>query len=118
MSLDFIFADELGQISAKEISLYDIILQNIRGSTTFMGGILIIGTLDHLQIQPINGRLFLTSNYIATCFKMIILKHSIRATRSDYVALKSLLDEIIKILMNILNYCYNLDKHHLKYLLM
>ena len=96
MSLNLIFADELGQISAKEISLYHIILRNIRGSITFMGGILEIGTLDHLQNQPIHGRPFLTSNFIATCFKMIALKNSIRAIESDYVALKSLVRQDYK----------------------
>ena len=45
--MNSIFRDELGQISAEELSLYDKI-----SFTTFMGGILIIGTLDHLQIQP------------------------------------------------------------------
>jgi hypothetical protein len=43
----------------------------------FMGGVLLIGTLDHLQIQPINGRPFLTANAIIPGFKMIALKHSV-----------------------------------------
>ena len=30
-----IFADELGQISAEEFSVYDIILRNIRGSQLY-----------------------------------------------------------------------------------
>ena len=90
LSMHVIFADELGQISAEEFSVYDIILRNIRGSSTFMGGILLIGTLDHLQIQPINGRPFLTASVIIPCFKMIALKHSVRAVGSEYVELQSL----------------------------
>jgi predicted GIY-YIG superfamily endonuclease len=90
MSLHVIFADELGQISAEDISMYDIILRHIRGSNMFMGGVLLIGTLDHLQIQPINGRPFLTANAIIPCFKMIALKHSVRATGSEYIELQSL----------------------------
>ena len=90
LSLNVLFADELGQLSAEELSIYDIILRNVRGSKTFMGGILIIGTLDHLQIQPINGRPFLTANAIIPCFKMISLKNTVRATGSEYVELQSL----------------------------
>jgi predicted GIY-YIG superfamily endonuclease len=90
LSLHIIFADELGQISAEEIALYDIILRNIRGSTTFMGGILVIGTLDHMQIQPINGRPFLTANAVIPCFKMIALSHSVRVSGSEYLELQSL----------------------------
>ena len=90
MSLHVIFADELGQISAEDISMYDIIFRHIRGSNMFMGGVLLIGTLDHLQIQPINGRPFLTANAIIPCFKMIALKHSVQATGSEYIELQSL----------------------------
>ena len=90
LSVNILFADELGQLSAEELSLYDIILRHVRKSTVFMGGVLIIGTLDHLQIQPINGRPFLTANCIIPCFKMVSLRHSVRATGSQYVELQSL----------------------------
>ena len=90
LTLNVIFADELGQISAEEFALYEMILRNVRNSTVFMGGILIIGTLDHLQIQPIHGRPFLTANSIIPCFKMVALRHTVRATGSLYVELQSL----------------------------
>ena len=90
LSLNIIFADELGQLSAEELALYDIILRQVRNSTSFMGGVLLIGTLDHLQIQPIHGRPFLTASGIMTCFKMVALKHSVRAIGSQYVRLQSL----------------------------
>ena len=90
LSVNIFFADELGQLSAEELSLYDIILCNIRIPTVFMGGILLIGTLDHLQIQPIHGRPLLTANCITPCCKMVSLRHSARATGSRYVELQSL----------------------------
>ena len=31
-------------------------LRQVRGSNSFMGGIVMVGTLDHLQIQPIDVR--------------------------------------------------------------
>ena len=55
-----------------------------------MGGILLIGTLDHLQIQPIHGRPLLTANYIIPCFKMVSLRHSVHTTGYQYVELQSL----------------------------
>ena len=90
LSLNVIFADELGQLSSEDLSLYDIILRHVRGSNIFMGGIIIIGTIDHLQIQPIHGRPFLTGNSIIPCFKFIALQHSVRATGTEYVKLQSL----------------------------
>lgn len=40
-SFNIIFLDNLGQISFEEIYLYDIILQYIRDSSTFMGRIIL-----------------------------------------------------------------------------
>ena len=67
----------MGQLSAEEFSVFDIILRHIRKNNLFFGGILIIGTLDHMQIQPIGGRPFLISNSIIPCFNMISLKASV-----------------------------------------
>ena len=44
-----------------------------------MGGLLIISTIEHTQIKPIEGRPFLTSSHIISCFRMVELKHSVRA---------------------------------------
>jgi hypothetical protein len=52
MSLDVIIADELGQLSAEFVATINIILCKLRGTTTLFGGILLIGSLDHTQIQP------------------------------------------------------------------
>ena len=61
------------------IALLNKILQYIRGNNIFMGGLLIISTLDHKQLQPVSGRPFLVSAYIISCFRFVILKHSVRA---------------------------------------
>ena len=56
-----------------------------------MGGVLPLGTLDHMQIQPANNqRLFLTSNSIILCYKMVVLKHSVRSTVDVYLEVRSL----------------------------
>ena len=45
-----------------------------------MGEVLIISTMDHTQLQPVNGRPFLLSTHVITCFKMIKLECSVRAS--------------------------------------
>ena len=77
-SLNSICGDEFGQISSELFATFDMIFRTIRNSNMFFGGVLILGTLDHLQIQPIDGRPFLTSNSIISCFKMAKLDHSVR----------------------------------------
>ena len=39
-----------------------------------MGVFFIIGILDHLQIQPIDGRTFILANSIIPCIEMVSLK--------------------------------------------
>ena len=78
--LDVIVADELGQLSAEFVATIDIILRKIRSSNVIFGGVLLIGTLDHTQIQPWEGRPFLTSPQLIPCFKMIGLKYSVRTS--------------------------------------
>ena len=78
-TLDVLFYDEIGQLSAEMLSVLDLILRTIRGSNTFFGGVLTISTMDHLQLQPVVGRPFLLSSHVLTCFKMVQLKTSVRA---------------------------------------
>ena len=60
--LHLIYAEELGQLSAKDITVYEYILRQVRGSTSFMGGFLMIWDLYHLEIQPIDGRPFILAH--------------------------------------------------------
>ena len=50
----YYFFDELAQISAQQVSAIDIIMQKERESNIPFGGVLILGTMDHIQIQPID----------------------------------------------------------------
>ena len=77
LALDVLICDELGQTFAEFWATIDIILRRIRDSNIYLGGILVIGTIDHTQIQPINGKPFLTSTHIVTCWRMVILTQSI-----------------------------------------
>ena len=50
-----------------------------------MGGISMIGTLDHLQIQPIDGRIFILAHSIIPCIKMVSLKRSLHASGDGFL---------------------------------
>ena len=127
LTLDVILADEFGQLSAEFISAIDIILRNVRNSNTIFGGVLIIGTLDHTQIQPWEGRPFLTSPQIIPTFEMVNLCHSIRTNnessqriqtiaRLNYRNFKddpSLIDEFIDLASRTFTFVDNWENEHI-----
>ena len=80
LSLDILFIDEFGQLSSELISIIDIIVRKIRNKNLFFGGILIMFTMDHTQIQPFDARPFLTSVHCLSCFRMVALETSVRAS--------------------------------------
>ena len=69
----------MGQCSAEMLATFDIIMRHVRNSNIFMGGVLILFSIDHSQIQPIDGRPFLTSCHVIPCFRMVSLEQSVRA---------------------------------------
>ena len=77
--LDVLYFDELGQASSELVSCIDMIFRLVRGSDQFFGGVLLIATIDPLQLKPIRGRPFLVSPFVLTCFRFSLLKHSVRA---------------------------------------
>ena len=79
--LDVLFVNELGQISAEMLAVLDIILRRIRDSCVFMGGVMVICTMDPLQLHPVSGRPALLSPHMITCFTVVELKHSVRASK-------------------------------------
>ena len=81
-SIDILFCEEIGQVSADFSSYIDIILLRIRNNNIY--GLLIIGKIDHKQIQPIEGKLFLTSCHIIPYFRIVELKHSAKANGDPF----------------------------------
>ena len=57
--LDILFFDEIGQLPAEIFATIEIILRRVRDSNEFMGGVIIISTMDHTQLKPVAERLFL-----------------------------------------------------------
>ena len=51
--LDVLFIDEIGQVQAELLSVIDIVLRRIRDSQVVFGGLLLIATMDHTQLQPV-----------------------------------------------------------------
>ena len=77
--LDFINLDELGVFSAEYLGIFDIILRYVRSSSSFMGGLFVFCTMDHLQLLPFKGTPILLSLYIVTDFTFHRLIESVRA---------------------------------------
>jgi hypothetical protein len=71
--------DEAGQTSAELLSTLDIILRRVRTNNTFFGGVLLLGTMDHMQLPPVRGLPFLVSSHMMSCFQMVRVKQSVRA---------------------------------------
>ena len=78
--LDVLFIDECGQLSAELLSVLDILMRRLRDSSLFMGGVLVIGTLDQVQLRPIRGLPFLLSPFILTTFSLGKLQHYVRCS--------------------------------------
>ena len=78
--VDVLLLDEVGNISAETLSCLDMIIRRVRSNNIFLGGILFICTLDHKQLQPINGKPFLVSPMVMSCFKFVCLTESVRAS--------------------------------------
>jgi predicted GIY-YIG superfamily endonuclease len=81
--LEILAIDEFGQVSAELLSIIDIILRTIRKNSLFMGGVLIIATMDHMQLPPVNGRPPLLSPHMLTSFSFRILLKSVRASQDS-----------------------------------
>ena len=80
LCLDVLICDEMEQLSADFLVVVDIILRRLRENSLYLGGLLAICTLDHLQIQSIERRPFLISTHIISYFLMVELKNSVRAS--------------------------------------
>ena len=77
VTLCILLVDEIGQLSAQILSVLDIIFRKIRKNNIFMGGVLLICTLDHRQLEPVSGDPFLTASSIVSCFDCVLLSRSV-----------------------------------------
>ena len=79
-TMDLLFVDEIGQVSAQLLSVLVMIMRKVKDNDIFMGGVLMICTMDHKQLEPVTGKPFLLSSHIVSCFSVIRLQHSVRAS--------------------------------------
>ena len=79
--LQVLCIDELGQVPSELLAVLDIILRRVRNSSTPFGGVLILSTMDPLQLHPVHGRPPLLSPFFLTSFNTSFLQHSVRASR-------------------------------------
>ena len=76
--VDIILLDELGQISSKLLAVIDRLMRRIRHSNLFMGGVLVIATMDGKQMKPISGFSPVLSPAMMCCFIFISLTIPLR----------------------------------------
>jgi len=79
LRMDFLAFDEFGQVSAELLSILDMILRKARGSSLYMGGVLVFATMDKDQLLPVSGRPPLLSSNMVTSFTFVRLQRSVRA---------------------------------------
>ena len=77
-TLDLLHFDELGNTSAEVLAVKDNVLRYTRNSDRPNGGLLTIGTLDNLQIDPCKGRHPLLSPLFISNFIFRRLRQSVR----------------------------------------
>lgn len=81
--INVFLSDEKSQHSSEMIQCIDLICRRVLRINLLYGGILEIATMDNSQLQPINGRPFLTYSNVIPCFKMIPLQKSVRASNDE-----------------------------------
>jgi len=83
LRIDGLALDESGTMSACIFSALDIIMRRVRGVETWMGGMIIVTTIDDKQLKPVDGYPLLLSPNILTCFRVAVLKHSVRSAEDQ-----------------------------------
>ena len=79
-ALDILYFDEMGQNSAQMLATIDIICRRMHGSELFMGGIIILGKIDDLELRPITGQPILLSPHIMTSFSILRLDRLVQCS--------------------------------------
>lgn len=77
-TVDVIFIDEIGTVSASMWSAMDMILRHVRNRKDMFGGVLAIGTMDPNQLSCINDYPFLTATQVLPTFRAVVLRESVR----------------------------------------
>lgn len=77
-TLDILLIDEIGTVSAKKLSVIDMLCRHARGRNDMFGGILVLGTMDPNQLPTIEGYPFLLATQVLTSFVCATLSESVR----------------------------------------
>ena len=124
LRIDGLALDESGTMSASIFAALDIIMRRVRGSSTWMGGMVIVTTIDDKQLKPVNGYPLLLSPHILTCFRVAVLRHSVRSSADinqqrvinisrmperELNADEGLIDEVVKLVSHNCRFVSNWD---------
>jgi hypothetical protein len=78
-TLDVLGLDETGAVPCELLAAMCHVLRYIRGNDSPFGGMLVLSTMDYLQLEPVSGRHPLMSPAFTACFYFRELIHSVRA---------------------------------------
>ena len=78
MSLDVLVIEEVGLISGELMESMNLILQAIRGKTSYFGGVFIVANGDTNQLPNIDGTDFFLSTSLFFVYKCYFLQHFVR----------------------------------------
>ena len=84
LTINMIYLDKTGQVLSNQLATVEIILRKSRCSQIPFAGVMIDGTIDPEQLQPINQQPFRISSLMLTCFVMVGLKNSVRTHSNQY----------------------------------
>ena len=79
--IDVLMIEEIGLVSAEMFAVMDIVLRYIRDNQVPMGGVLIVASGDPRQLSPISGSPIWASYHLIATFRIMSLKHYVRAQR-------------------------------------
>jgi hypothetical protein len=89
-SIHIFATDKIGQSSAQFDNICDNIIRLLCGVNIYKGNKLEVSTYDPTQLQPIRGHPFLVSPNVIPCYKIVQIKHSVRAQNPDFFRIQQI----------------------------
>ena len=109
--------DEIGQSSAQFDNICDNIIRLLCGVNIYKGNKLEVSTYDPTQLQPIRGHPFLVSPNVIPCYKIVQIKHSVRAQNPDFFRIQQIARKITKSYWKTLSLLLSLNSYVMALLL-
>ena len=81
--LKVLLVEEISLVSSEFWAAIDLILRHVKGTAVPFGGVLLIASGDHHQLNPVQGHNLFTSYHMLTTFKVLQLEKHVRCADDD-----------------------------------